>query len=198
MFQKFALELAQGKFQGVAVRRGVLMHLLQYTEKHQLLLLSLVLSITSRLFATLTLHWARRHIQLPQDLDPLRNPTHTCSSLFRCIPKYSMHRAVAMTVTILHLSVVLFLVGPVLFFFTINKTVVIVVSIAVWIFGIVYLTLTIVACIDRDYPYRTPISGVWWSQRISCAPLGVPSFLFRRPFAFLFLTLFVLFMYMTY
>lgn len=72
-----------------------------------------------------------------------------------------MRHVVGATVTILHLSVFLFLVGLVVFFFMINKIVVIVVSIAVGIFGIVYLTLTIVACIDRDYPYRTPLSGVW-------------------------------------
>ena len=35
MSQKLALELAQGKSQGVAVHRGVLTHLLRYTEKHQ-------------------------------------------------------------------------------------------------------------------------------------------------------------------
>ena len=71
-----------------------------------------------------------------------------------------MHRAVSMTVTILHLSVFLFLVGLVIFFFTINKIVAIFVLAVVGLFGVAYLTLTIYACIDRNFPYRTPLSGV--------------------------------------
>ncbi|KAI0000155.1 hypothetical protein BJV74DRAFT_794429 [Russula compacta] len=122
-------------------------------------LLSLVLSITSALFATLMQHWTRRHIQLAQDSNRLRDPAHTYSSLFPSIQRYFMHRAVTMTVTILHLSVFLFLVGLVVFFFTINKIVAIFVLAVVGLFGVVYLTLTIHACIDRNFLYRTPLSG---------------------------------------
>ena len=78
---------------------------------------------------------------------------------------YDVDRAVVTTIMFLHLSVFLFLIGLVIFFFTINKIVAIAVSIAVGLFGVVYFTLSILACIDRSCPYRTPLSHVWWSRR---------------------------------
>lgn len=78
---------------------------------------------------------------------------------------YDMNRAVATTIMLLHLSVFLFLVGLVIFFFTIHKIVAIVVSISVGLFEVVYLMLTLIACIDHSCPYHTPLSDVWWSQR---------------------------------
>ncbi len=118
-------------------------------------LTSLLLDITSALFATLTLRWVRIHSQLPQAPDASQVELHV----------RSMHNAIAMTVSLLHLSVFLFLVGLVVFFYMINKIVAIVVSITVGLFGVVYLTLTILACVDGNFPCRTPLSDVWCSQR---------------------------------
>jgi len=101
-------------------------------------LMSLVLSIASALFATLNQQWVQKHNQLAQ---------------------------ISMTVILLHLSVFLFLAGIVIFLFTVYKTVAIAVSITVGLFVIVYLTLTILACVDRNFPYRTPLSSVWRSRR---------------------------------
>src|SRR5260221_4293634 len=100
--------------------------------------MSLVLIIASALFATLRQQWAPKCNRLPQ---------------------------VAMTVTLLHLSLFLFLTGLVIFFFAVDKTVAIFVSIAVGLFVVLYLTLTMLACVDRSFPYRTPLSGVRWSRR---------------------------------
>ena len=124
-------------------------------------LISLVLNIISALFATLTPQWTRRYTQVPQ---VPRNRVHSRSFLFLRTLTYDMDRAVLMTMIFLHLSVFLFLVGLVIFFFTINKIVATVVSIAVGLFGVVYFTLSILACIDRSCPYRTPLSDVWWSR----------------------------------
>jgi len=100
-------------------------------------LMSLVLGIASAMFATLKPRWALKLIGLPQ---------------------------VAMTVGLLHLSVFLFLGGLVLFFFMIYKTVAIVISVMVSLFLIVYLTLTVLACLRRNCAYHTPLlSDVWWS-----------------------------------
>jgi hypothetical protein len=127
-------------------------------------LMSLVISITSTLFATLALQWARRFAQLHQILGTSRNRTHI--RLFACCGtlRYDVRRAVSMIVVFLHLSVFLFLVGLVAFFFTINKPVAIVVSMVVGLVGMVYFTITILACVDRDSPYHTAMSGAWWSQ----------------------------------
>ena len=125
-------------------------------------LISLVLNIISALFATLTPQWTRRYTQV---LQVPRNRVHSRSFLFLSTLTYDMDRAVLMTMIFLHLSVFLFLVGLVIFFFTINKIVATVVSIAVGLFGVVYFTLSILACIDRSCPYRTPLSDVWWSRQ---------------------------------
>ena len=100
-------------------------------------LMSLVHSIASALFATLRQQWAPKCNRLPQ---------------------------VAMTITLL-LSLFLFLTGLVIFFFVVYKTAAIAVSIAVGLFVMLYLTLTMLACVDRNFPYHTPLSDVRWSRR---------------------------------
>ena len=125
-------------------------------------LISLVLNIVSALFATLTLQWSRRFAQVPR---VSRARVLNRPFLFIGTLTYDLDRAVAITVMLLHFSVFLFLVGLVIFFFTIHKIVATVVSVAVGLFGVVYLTLTVLACIDRSCPYRTPLSDVWWSHR---------------------------------
>jgi hypothetical protein len=129
-------------------------------------LMSLVFSITSTLFATLALQWARRFTQLHRILNTNTSRDRTHIRLFGCCGtlRYDVHRAVSMIVVFLHLSLFLFLVGLVVFFFRINKPVAIVVSMVVGLVGMVYFTITILACVDRDSPYHTPMSGVWWSQ----------------------------------
>jgi hypothetical protein len=68
-----------------------------------------------------------------------------------------------MAPTLLHLSVFLFFIGLVVFFFTIFKTVAVVVLISVGFFGLAYFALTILPCLDHSCPYRTPMSSLWWS-----------------------------------
>ncbi|KAI0252544.1 hypothetical protein BJV78DRAFT_342802 [Lactifluus subvellereus] len=124
--------------------------------------LSLVLSITSALSATLMQQWARRYIQLPQVPSVQAERARVRSYLYLGTLKYRMRYAVETTPTLLHLSVFLFFVGFVIFFFTIHKTVAIVLSISVGLFGVAYFTLTILPCIDHICPYRTPMSRICW------------------------------------
>jgi hypothetical protein len=77
--------------------------------------------------------------------------------------KYRMHLAVETAPILLHLSVFLFFIGLVVFFFTIFKTVAVVILIAVGFFGLAYFALTIPHCFDHSFPYRTPMSGLWWN-----------------------------------
>jgi hypothetical protein len=73
-----------------------------------------------------------------------------------------MPRAFETSALLLHLSVLFFFIGLVIFFFTIFKAVAIVVSIFVGLFGFVYLMMTILPCLDYRCPYVTPMSGIWW------------------------------------
>ena len=125
-------------------------------------LLSFLLSTTSALFATLMLQWARIFIDLPQTPSIPKERARVRSVLFFGMRKYRMYLAVETAPTLLHLSVFLFFIGLVVFFFTIFKTVAVVVLIAVGFFALAYFTLTILPCLDHSCPYRTPMSSPWW------------------------------------
>jgi hypothetical protein len=125
-------------------------------------LLSLMLSTTSALFATLSQQWARRYLQLPQISSVSRDCARVRSFLFLGTRKYQMYYAVETAPTLLHISVFLFNIGLVIFFFTIYNPVAIVVLVSVVLFAVVYFVLTILPCIDHVCPYRTPLSGISW------------------------------------
>ena len=125
-------------------------------------LLSLVLSLSSALFATLLQQWARKYIQKPQIPSLVSERARVHSFLYLGTQKYKMRLAVEIAPTLLHLSVFLFFAGLLVFFFPINKIVAIAVSISVGLFAVAYFTLTILPCIDPGCPYRTPMSKILW------------------------------------
>ena len=82
----------------------------------------------------------------------------TCS----LAPGNRMRTAVETATTLLHVSVFLFSAGLVtLFFFTIHRTVAVIVSISVGIFVVACIVLTILPYTNHNCPYRTPMSNVW-------------------------------------
>jgi Family of unknown function (DUF6535) len=108
------------------------------------------------------LQWARIYIDLPQIPSVPKERARVRSVLFFGMKKYRMRLAVETAPTLLHLSVFLFFIGLVIFFFTIFKTVAVVILIAVGFFGLAYFALTILPCLDHSCPYRTPMSSLWW------------------------------------
>jgi Family of unknown function (DUF6535) len=125
-------------------------------------LISLVLSLTSALIATLLQEWARRYVdtaRLPSE------PNHRARVrwfLFLGTETYKMRLIVQMGFSLLHLSVYLFFAGLVVVFHTINKKVAIAVEVAVGLFGLAYIALSILPCLDVHCPYRTPMSYILW------------------------------------
>jgi hypothetical protein len=73
---------------------------------------------------------------------------------------------------LLHVAVFLFLAGLAIFFLTIYTPLGIVVTATVGLVGTVYLALTALTYFDRNWPYRTPLSSVWWSQSQQGGPVG--------------------------
>jgi Family of unknown function (DUF6535) len=67
--------------------------------------------------------WARMYIELPQSPSIPSDRARVRSFLFLGMEKYFMHVAVETAPTLLHLSVFLFYIGLVVFFFTIYKIV---------------------------------------------------------------------------
>ncbi|KAF8492064.1 hypothetical protein F5888DRAFT_1928158, partial [Russula emetica] len=125
-------------------------------------LISLVLSLTCALIATLLQQWARRYIETPKSSNVLRHRARVRSLLLGGTKLYKIPLIVEMLPTLLHLSVYLFLAGLVITFHTINKKVAIAVDVAVGVSGLAYLALSILPCLDVRCPYRTPISQILW------------------------------------
>ena len=125
-------------------------------------LMSLVLSLTSALLATLLQQWARRYTETPKVENLASKRARVRSFLFLGTQEYNMSLAVEMAPTLLHLSVLLFFAGLILFFFTIHKAVAIAVSVSVGVFAVMYVTLTILPYFGDKCPYRTPMSNLCW------------------------------------
>ena len=125
-------------------------------------LISLVLSLTSALIATLLQDWARRYIEMPNSLGDPENRARVRFFLFLGTVTYKMHHIIEMGFTHLHLSIYLFFAGLVIAFHTINKNVAIAVEVIVGLFGLAYFALSILPCLDVQCPYRTPVSYMLW------------------------------------
>jgi hypothetical protein len=125
-------------------------------------LLSLVFSTTSAMLATLTRQWARRYTQLLETPNIPRDRARVRSFLFLGTKRYNINLTVEVALTLLHCSVFLFYAGLVIFFFTIFKTMAIVVLIPVGLFATTYFTFTILPFFDRSCPYFTPMSSMSW------------------------------------
>jgi uncharacterized membrane protein len=93
---------------------------------------SFLLSTTPALFATLLLQWTRIFIDLPQTSGVLKERGRVRSVPFFGLEKYRMHPVE--TVPTLLCSY-FFFIGLMVFFFTIFKTVAVVILIAVGFFG---------------------------------------------------------------
>ena len=125
-------------------------------------LISLVLSLTSALIATLLQQWARRYVEMPTRPGDPKNRARVRSFLFLGTGIYKMRFAVQIAPTLLHLSVYLFFAGLVIIFRTIDKSVAIAVEVSVGVFGLAYIALSILPCLDVRCPYRTPLSHFLW------------------------------------
>jgi hypothetical protein len=125
-------------------------------------LISLVLSLTSALIATLLQEWARRYVEIPERASDPNDRARVRSFLFLGTKIFKMRLAVQLPPALLHLSVFLFFAGLVIVFRTINKSVAIAVEVAVGLFGVAYVVLSILPCLYVQCPYRTTMSYLLW------------------------------------
>jgi Family of unknown function (DUF6535) len=125
-------------------------------------LISLVLSVTSALLATLLQQWARGYVETPKSSTELKHRARVRSLLFRGAKLYKISLLVEILPTLLHLSVYLFFGGLMITFHTINKKVAIAVDASAGLSGLAYVAVTILPCIDVKSPFRTPISKILW------------------------------------
>ena len=124
--------------------------------------LSLVLSLTCALSATLMQQWARRYRELVQRRGAFHRRGRMRAYIFDGVNRFGMAQAVATMPTLLHLSVFLFFTGLVEFLFPIHKTVAYVTLGCITVFALAYTNLTVLPIIYLDCPYGTPLSGFMW------------------------------------
>ncbi|KAH9989261.1 hypothetical protein BJV77DRAFT_948700, partial [Russula vinacea] len=120
-------------------------------------LTSLVLSLSSALMATMLQQWARNYVETPKLSDP-NHCARVRSFLFLGTETYRVQALSQLAFSLLHLSVYFFFAGLVIVFQTINKNVAIAAEVVVGVFGLAYIALSILPCLDVRCPYRTPMS----------------------------------------
>ena len=125
-------------------------------------LMSLVLSLASAFIATLLQEWARRYVETPNVPSEPHHRARVRLFLFLGTKFYKMRLVVQMAFSLLHLSIFLFFGGLMIVFHTIDKKVAIAVDVAVGLFGLAYVMLSILPCLDVRCPYRTPMSYILW------------------------------------
>ena len=127
-----------------------------------ILLISLVLSLTSALLATMLQQWARTYVDIPHVPSETENHARVRAVLFLGTEFYQMRYISQMAFDLLHFSLFLFFVSLVMLFQSINKKVAIVLDIAAGLFVLAYLALSILPCLDVRCPYRTPMTNILW------------------------------------
>ena len=124
--------------------------------------ISLVLSLTCALMATLLQQWARRYLQLTQRNHPPHVRAHIREYFARGADRFHISTLVEVLPALLLISVLLFFSGLIVYAFLGNNivafiTVAVLVCCAIW-----YLRLTLSPLKSHDCPYQTPLSPLFW------------------------------------
>jgi hypothetical protein len=124
--------------------------------------ISLSLSITCALLATLVEQWAREFLHKTEKRpSPIRR-ARVFSFLYFGVRRFGMHAVVDLIPLLLHVSLKLFLAGLIAFLFPINHLLMALISAIFALFLMMYALLTMLPIITLDCPYHTPFSGLFW------------------------------------
>ena len=124
--------------------------------------LSLILSLTCALSATLIQQWARRYQELTQRHGATHRRGRMRAYIHDGITRFEMVRVVATMPTLLHISVFFFFAGIADFLFPIYPTVAYTTLCCIMAFALAYAVLTVLPNIYLNCPYRTPLSNITW------------------------------------
>lgn len=124
--------------------------------------MSLALSLTSALLATLMQQWIRRYNQVYRRSQDLRTQALTREYFADGTDKHYMSFTVALLPAIVHASVVLFFMGFAIFLFAANRTVSYPLIATLLLCTIGYLILTFSSFRSYNSPYQTPLTSPFW------------------------------------
>ncbi|KAJ6629062.1 hypothetical protein B0H10DRAFT_1987738 [Mycena sp. CBHHK59/15] len=124
--------------------------------------ISLGLSLSSALLATLLEQWARDFLhRANMRSDPVVR-ARIFSYLYYGLKRFNMHAVVEVIPLLLHASLLFFFAGLVAFLIPVNHLLAAVAASLLGVVTTVYLYLTILPITNLDCPYRTPLSGAIW------------------------------------
>ncbi|KAF7979244.1 hypothetical protein HWV62_43220 [Athelia sp. TMB] len=138
---------------------------------NMLWLLSLLLSLTSALLATLVQQWARQYLQIVGNLKGAKDRAGIRAYMAWGQQRFKASEVVEAVPIILHASLFLFSAGLFQFIYAINVAVAIVVLIPVTIIAALYISAIVLSSWHLDWPYRTPLSKLAWKLHTSLIPI---------------------------
>ncbi|KAJ7657249.1 hypothetical protein DFH06DRAFT_1473238 [Mycena polygramma] len=125
--------------------------------------ISLGLSLTCALIATLLEQWARDFLHRADMRSAPVVRARVFSFLYYGLKRFKMHTVVEIIPLLLHASLFLFFVGLVAFLLPVNVALTVVVGIILATVTVVYAFLTLIPLVHLDCPYRTPLSRGFWA-----------------------------------
>ena len=146
--------------------------------------ISLVLSLTCALLATLMQQWVRRYLQTSQRWYAPYKRARIRAFFAEGIERFSLPAAVEALPALLHISVFLFFAGLVDFLININHTVAFSLLSAVVVGTAAYFLFTVLPLIYPNSPYQTPLTSLLWIFQQTTLLISLD--LLRRLFKFMY------------
>ncbi|KAJ7056170.1 hypothetical protein C8F01DRAFT_377057, partial [Mycena amicta] len=135
--------------------------------------LSLGLSLTCALVATLLEQWARDFLHRAEMRSSPIVRARIYSYLYYGLKRFQMHTVVDIIPLLLHAALLLFFGGLVAFLLPINHVVAGVAAGILLVVLCIYITLTVLPIWSLDCPYRTPLTnGVWRLMQLGREMVG--------------------------
>jgi uncharacterized membrane protein YqhA len=124
--------------------------------------ISLGLSLSCALIATLLEQWARDFIHRSEIRSAPLIRARIFAFLYYGLKRFNMHTVVEIIPLLLHMSLLFFFSGLVAFLFPVNLLMAAIAATILIIVTGVYSVFTILPLRYLDSPYRTPLSGTFW------------------------------------
>ncbi|KAJ7159527.1 hypothetical protein C8R46DRAFT_1194846 [Mycena filopes] len=133
--------------------------------------ISLGLSLTCALIATLLEQWARDFLHKTEIRSAPVIRARVFSYLYYGLKKFGMHTVVEIIPLLLHASLFFFFAGLVAFLIPINAAITAVAAAILGMVTSIYTILTVLPLSHPDCPYQTPLSGGFWNLRRSLSTI---------------------------
>ena len=127
-------------------------------------LISLIVSLSCALLATLLQQWARRYLLITQSHGSKLHDRARIRSFFaEGVIKFHLPKVVDALPALLHISVFFFLAGLLVYIYSIHHTLFFFILPPILLCGIAYSVLTLMPIVHHSSPYQTPLSSLAWS-----------------------------------